>query len=69
MAQGGHLVGDSKVYICPHCGGYRLAGTVESMLVAGSVPKPSPAAFRDLVKRKRGDWFDYPLITTNDLGK
>lgn len=68
-ATGGHKVGDSTVYECPNCGGYRLAGTVEKLLAIEGVHRPSPDAFRALVRAKRGNSTEYPVITSHDLGK
>lgn len=67
-SEGGHAVGDSTVFICPQCGGYRLAGTAQELLELGTLQPPEPDKFRDLVKRKRGDSIDYPTITSGDLG-
>lgn len=67
-AEGGHAVGDSTVFICPRCRGYRLAGTVMALLEAGTLQRPDPEWFRDLVNRKRGNSTEYPLITSSDLG-
>ena len=69
VAKGGHNVGDSTVYECPNCGGYRLSGTVVKLLAIEGVQRPSPEAFRALVRGKRGDSTEYPLITSPDLGK
>lgn len=65
---GGYAVGDAALYVCPGCGGYRLAGTASTLLETGRLPKPTPEQFRDLVKRKRGTSTDYPVITSGDLG-
>ena len=67
-AGGGHALGDSTVIICPQCGGYRLAGTVFTLFENGTLAKPTPAAFREVVKRKRGQSTEYPVITQYDLG-
>ena len=67
-ARGGHAVGDATIYICPHCGGYRLAGTAITLLENGTLPKPDVERFRDLVRRKRGDSTQYPTIMPGDLG-
>lgn len=66
--EGGHAVGDSTVFICPRCGGYRLAGTAMALLKAGTLQQPDPEWFRDLVKRKDDETTEYPLITSADLG-
>jgi hypothetical protein len=66
-SEGGHWIGDSRVFMCPQCGGYRLSGTAIHEFEAGGRQKPNPAAFRDLVSRKRGNADDYPLITSGDL--
>ena len=68
VCEGGHAIGDSTVFICPQCGGYRLAGTAVALLKKGTLQPPDPEWFRDLVKRKRGASADYPLITSGDLG-
>jgi len=67
-ASGGHALGDSTVIICPQCEGYRLAGTVFTLFEKGTLAKPDPTAFRELVKRKRGSSTEYPVITQYDLG-
>jgi len=64
---GGHAIGDSTVFICPQCGGYRLAGTVITLLEKGTLRKPDPTVFRDPVRRKRGKSTEYPGITQGDL--
>jgi hypothetical protein len=46
---GGYLIGDSTVFICPDCGGYRLAGTAITLLKNGTLQKPDPGGFRALV--------------------
>ena len=69
VAKGGYDVGDSTLYECPNCGGYRLAGTVVKLLAIEGVHRPSPEAFRALVKAKRGKSSEYPVITSHDLGK
>lgn len=68
-AEGGHAVGDSSVFICPRCGGYRLAGTAMALLEAGTLQQPDPVWFRGLVKRKGDKTTEYPLITSADLGR
>lgn len=60
--------GAHTVVICPRCGGYRLADTAEAMLNAGTLQRPTAEAFAALVKRKRGDSAEYPVITSHDLG-
>jgi Zn-finger nucleic acid-binding protein len=61
---------DSTQYICPRCGGYRLSGTaVELLANRTALERPDPDWFRDLVRRKRGDSDEYPVITTYDLGE
>ena len=67
-SSGGHSIGDSTVFICPKCGGYRLAGTAIALLENGTLQKPDPGWFRALVQRKRGDSMDYPVISAGDLG-
>jgi Zn-finger nucleic acid-binding protein len=67
-AAGGYALGDSTVVVCPQCGGYRLAGTVITLFEKGTLRKPDPASFRDLVKAKRGASTEYPVITQYDLG-
>jgi len=44
-----------------------LAGTVVALFEKGPLAKPDPAAFRDLVKRKRGTSTEYPVITQYDF--
>jgi Zn-finger nucleic acid-binding protein len=68
VAGGGHKIGDSTVFDCPRCGGYRLAGTVIALIDKGTQQKPNPAKFRDLVRKKRGNSTEYPVITSADLG-
>ena len=60
--------GDNTVIICPQCGGYKLSGTAETMFEKGTLKKPDPVKFREIVKRKRGKSTEYPLITQGDLG-
>jgi Zn-finger nucleic acid-binding protein len=66
-ADGGYSVGDDTLFICPKCGGYRLAGTAIELLENGTLQKPDPKRFRDLVSRKRGKSTEYPVITSGDL--
>lgn len=68
VCKGGHKIGDSTVFICDRCGGYRLAGTAIALLEVGTLQPPDSEWFRDLVKRKRGTSTEYPLITSGDLG-
>lgn len=67
-SEGGHSIGDSTVFICPQCGGYRLSGTAIALFEKGTLQKPDPRLFRDLVRRKRGTSSEYPTITSGDLG-
>ena len=67
-SDGGYSIGDSTVFKCLHCGGYRLAGTVIALLEKGTLRKPDPKAFLDLVRRKRGSSREYPVIIPADLG-
>ena len=67
-AKGGHAVGDTMAFICPMCGGYRLAGTALALLENGTLQKPDADQFRELVRVKRGDSIEYPIITSYDLG-
>ena len=67
-AKGGHYVGDSTIFVCPNCGGYRLAGTVMQLIENGTIRLPDPDIFRGLVAKKRGTRSDYPTITSYDLG-
>lgn len=67
VAQGGHEIGDSTVFICPRCGGYRLSGTVMQLIENGTVGLPNQNDFPKLVARKRGASSDYPVITADDL--
>jgi hypothetical protein len=67
-SDGGHKILDSTVFICPNCGGFRLAGTAIALLENGSLQKPDPKRFRELVSRKRGKSTEYPVITSGDLG-
>lgn len=67
-ATGGQAIGDSTVFICPNCGGYRLSGTVTALLRLRTVEPMDPGTFRNLVARKRGRSPDYLLITAGDLG-
>lgn len=66
-AGGGHAIGDTTVIICPQCGGYRLAGTAGAMLKLGTLRKPEPERFQEIVRSKRGTSDDYPVITPGDL--
>ena len=66
-SEGGYALGDSTVFICPSCGGYRLAGTTITLLEKGTLRRPDPKWFLDLVRRKRGNSSEYPLITSDDL--
>ena len=66
--QGGYAVHDDTLYNCPNCGGFRLAGTAMALLENGTLQKPDPKRFRELVSRKRGKSTEYPVITSGDLG-
>jgi hypothetical protein len=66
-ASGGHHVGDTTVIVCSSCGEYRLAGTAFALLENGTLEKPDPAWFKDLVARRRAGSPDYPIITSYDL--
>ncbi len=66
-AGGGHAIGDSIVFICPRCGGYRLSGTAITLFEKGTLQKPDTTWFRDLVQRKRGNSTEYPVIAETDL--
>jgi len=48
--------------------GYRLSGTAVALFEKGTLKKPKLEVFRDLVKHKRGNSTEYPLITHYDLG-
>jgi hypothetical protein len=65
---GGYSVGDDTVFLCPQCGDYRLAETAKALLEKGTLQRPNPVWFRDLVRHKRGNSTEYPLITSGDLG-
>ena len=67
-AQGGYSVGDDTPVQLPNCGGFRLVGTAIALLENGSLQKPDPKRFRELVSRKRGKSTEYPVITSGDLG-
>lgn len=67
-AEGGHHVGDSTVIIWPQCGGYCLADTALTMLKNGALKTPERSWFKKLVRSRRGDSDQYPLITSYDLG-
>ncbi len=68
-SSGGYSTGDSTVFICPRCGGFRLSGIAVTLFGKGVLRKPDPGQFRDLVKQKRGTMLDYPVITLRDLGQ
>ena len=38
-----------------------------ALLEDGTLQKPDPKWFRDLVARKRGNSTEYPVITSDDL--
>ena len=59
--------GDASVILCGGCGHYRIADTVLVLFANGTLERPSPEKFRELVKRKRGDSSEYPLITEDDV--
>ena len=65
---GGYHIGDDTLFLCLKCGNYRLAGTAIDLFEKGTLKKPDPIWFRDLVKRKRGSSTEYPVITHFDLG-
>src|SRR2546427_2927925 len=67
-SNGGYHIGDSTVFKCPQCDGYRLAGTVITLFENGKLKKPDRKAFRALVQRKRGNSREYPVIIPADLG-
>jgi hypothetical protein len=58
---------DATVVVCPHCGGYLLAGTALKEFETGALAKPDPERFRQLVRRKRGGPTEYPVITSYDI--
>jgi hypothetical protein len=66
---GGDAIGESTVFVCPQCGGYRLAGTVITLFENHSLARPDSLSFRDLVKRKRGTSPDYPMITSANIDR
>lgn len=65
--EGGHHDGDTIVFVCPSCSGYRLSETAFSLLESGILEPPYPADFRQLIRTKRGDSGEYPVITRRDL--
>jgi len=66
-ADGGPSIGDYIVVVCPRCGGYRLAETAMTELGNGTLPRPDPEKFSELVTQLRGDSGEYPLITSHHL--
>jgi hypothetical protein len=60
--------GDAARIRCRHCGSYRISGTAVQLLSLGTLKKPDPQTFAELVARKRSADDDYPLITSGDLG-
>ena len=66
--EGGEHIGDDTLFLCPKCGDYRLADTTIVLFENGTLMKPDPRSFRDLVKRKRGSSTAYPVVTHYDLG-
>lgn len=67
-ATSGASTGDSTLYVCPQCGGYKLAGTVETLFANGKLQKPTPERFRQVVAKKRGASSELPVITSFDIG-
>lgn len=67
-SDGGPSPGDSTLFACPQCGGFRLSGTAIAQLQNGTLQKPDPDRFRELVQHKRGNSTDFPTITSGDLG-
>ncbi len=67
-AGAGHAIGDSTVFVCPQCGGYRLAGTVITLFENDKLKRPDAKAFRALVRRERGNSTEYPVVIPADLG-
>lgn len=55
------------MFVCPNCSGYRLSETAFSLLESGALEPPFPADFRQLIKTKRGDSGELPVITRRDL--
>ena len=59
--------GDASVILCDRCGCYKIADTVLVLFDNGSLERPMPEPFRELVRRKRGDSSEWPTITQYDL--
>ena len=69
-ADGGHHLGDTTVFICPQCGGYRLTENAIVELQNSTLPTPKPSEFAALVSQRRNESEapeEYPKITTDDL--
>lgn len=67
-AETGPSTGDFELFICPTCGGFRIAGTALTLLRNGTLTKPTPKRFAEIVREKRGTSTEYPIITQHDLG-
>lgn len=65
--EGGYHIGDSTAFDCPNCGGHRLSGTLMTLIENGTRHLPERKAFAALVRRKRGDSTEWPVITEYDL--
>lgn len=55
------------MFVCPNCSGYRLSETAFGLLESGALEPPFPADFRQMIKTKRGDSGELPVITRRDL--
>src|SRR2546426_6445089 len=65
-SDGGHHIGDSTVFKCPQCGGYRLAGSVDALFEKCKLRLPYPQSFCEPAKKRRTSKQE-PLLTSHDL--
>ena len=67
-ADGGDQVGDTTLFICLECGGYRLARSALTEFQNSSRTPPTQSPFAKLVAQRRKELGkEYPVITTYDL--
>ncbi len=63
----GKQLGDSTVFRCPKCGDYRMSGTLLQEIENRVKKLPTPEAFKELVKKKKGKATEWPVITSYDI--
>jgi len=63
----GDQVGDNTTFRCPKCGDYKMSDTLLELIKNKTAKLPTPEAFKELVKKKRGKSTEWPIITQYDL--